>query len=92
MRKYGKHVTRAELEGTPPFVGILKVGERRDPALGRPLIRARLVDPANSLETDLLPELADVQLLWAEGGKMRLSGIERLTDFDVAQTWAVELD
>jgi hypothetical protein len=92
MRKHGRNVTRAELNDTPPFVGILKVGEVRDHVLGRPVIRARLIDPANSLETDLLPELGDVQLLWAESGKMRLTGIERLKDFDVAQTWAVELD
>jgi len=92
LRKNGRNLNRDELKDIPPFVGNLMVGEVRDHVLGRPVVRARLLDPTNKLETDLLPELADARLLWAEDKKMHLTGIERLAESDVAQTWSVELD
>jgi hypothetical protein len=40
---------------------------------------------------DVLPELLDARLLWAQDNKWRLSGIERIDDVDYAQTWSVEM-
>ncbi len=85
-------MNRDELKDIPPFVGILKVGEIRDHVVGRARVRARLLDPAKSIEEDLIPELDDALLLWAEDRKMRLSGTERLKHSNVYQTWSVELD
>jgi hypothetical protein len=91
LRKNGRNLNRDELKDVPPFVGILKVAEVRDPELARPLVCARLLDPTTKVETDLLPELGDAKLLWVQDGKMRLTGIERLKEADVAQTWSVEV-
>lgn len=92
LSKNGRVMNRDELKDIPPFVGLLKVGEIRDPKLGRALVRARLLDPTKNVEEDLIPELDDAQLLWAEDRKMRLSGTERLKDSNVYQTWSVEFD
>jgi hypothetical protein len=92
LRKSGRVLNRDELKDIPPLVGVLRVAEVRDHELGRPIVCARLLDPTTKVDVDLTPELGDARLLWVEGRKMRLTGIERLQDADVAQTWSVELD
>lgn len=78
-------------EGEPPVSGELRVRPERDPELSRDVTRARLLDIGRGTETDLLPDLSDAQLLWAKGGKLRLSGVERVGGVSFAQTWAVEV-
>jgi len=78
-------------EGEPPVSGELRVRPERDPELSRDVTRARLLDVGRGTETDLLPDLSDAQLLWAKGGKLRLSGVERVGGVSFAQTWAVEM-
>jgi hypothetical protein len=90
MRHRGANLTQDAIRAIPPFVGFLKVAEARDAELGRPVIRARLLDIATGIETDVLPELTDAKLLWAENQKMRLTGMERIDKADFAQTWSVE--
>lgn len=92
LRRNGRNLNRDELKTVPRHVGILRVGEGRDHELGRPVVLARLLDPAGGLGTDILPELSDARLLWAEDKKMRLTGVERTKDADFAQTWSVEFD
>lgn len=92
LRKEGRNLVGEELQGVPKRVGILLVREARDIELNRAMVCARLLDPASTGETDLLPMLSDAHLMWAEKKEMRLTGIERLSHMDVAQTWSVEFD
>jgi hypothetical protein len=91
MRRAGRNLHQKEQMALPPFVGELTVAEARDPELGRPVLRARLQDLAGSSSCDILPELSDVQLLWAMDQKMRLSGFECIDKAAYAQTWSVEV-
>jgi hypothetical protein len=92
LRKDGRNLNGDQLKGVPRRVGILRVTEDRDIELNRPMVRARLLDPTRTSESDLLPPLDDARLLFLDKGKMRLTGIERLAERDVAQTWDVRLD
>lgn len=91
LRVRGRNLNRDELMHVPPHTGVLKVAEGRDHELGRPVVRARLIDQVSGTEADVLPQLCDARLLWAEGGKFRLAGFERIDAADYAQTWSVEL-
>lgn len=90
LRLNGKNLP-ANPEGHPPVVGELRVRPERDPELAREVIRARLLDIGRGTESDLLPDLSDAQLLWAKDGKLRLSGVERVSGVSFAQTWAIEV-
>ena len=92
LRKEGRLLNRDELKDIPPHVGVLRVGEVRDHELGRPVLIARLLDATTKVDTDLLPPLGDSQLLSVSGRQIRIAGIERLKDSDVAQTWLVEVE
>jgi hypothetical protein len=92
LRNKGRNLNKSELEGVPRRVGVLRVREMRDIELNRPSLQARLFDPTKTGESDLLPALEDARLLYVEGDRLRITGIERLADADVAQTWDVELD
>lgn len=89
MRRFGQQFFTSEQSPMPAHVGILKVAEVRDLSLERQVLRARLVDLRN--ESDLIPVLNDARLLHVDGGRLRLTGIERVGDTDYAQTWAVEI-
>lgn len=90
LRQNGRNLNRKELADVPARVGLLRIAEERDLELNRALVTARLLDPTSTVETDLLPALADARVLWAENRSMRLTGMERLKDADVAQTWVLE--
>lgn len=90
LRHLGK-ILPASIGGEPPVHGELHVKAERDPELGRGVVRARVLDISKGTRTDVLPDLSDVQLLWAENGKLRLSGFERVEDASFAQTWAIEM-
>lgn len=92
LRKQGRMLNRDELKDIPPHVGMLRVTEVRDHQLSRPVLCARLLDLTTKVDTDMLPELGDARLLEVAGRSMRLTGIERLQDADVAQTWLVEVE
>jgi hypothetical protein len=92
LRKAGRLLWAGAAESKAPgYAGMLTIDEKRDPALGRTLARAKLTGISAGPDTDLLPELLDVQLLWAREQKMRLAGFERIDDVDYAQTWAIEV-
>jgi hypothetical protein len=88
MRRFGRQFLGNEYNALPPHVGVLRVGEVRDLSLQRQVVRAQLMDLRN--EADVIPVLNDVRLLWAQDGKMRLTGLERVDSVDYAQTWSVE--
>lgn len=75
----------------PPRIGALRVAEERDHELGRPVLRARLLDASSGIEVDLMPDLSDARLLWAENNRLRFAGFERVDDANYAQTWEVEV-
>jgi hypothetical protein len=92
LRLKGRNLHKSQVDGIPPRVGFLRIREVRDLELNRPVLQARLLDPTKTSEFDLLPALDDAKLLHLERGGLRLTGIERLPEMDVAQTWDVRLD
>ena len=91
MRHAGRNMHQKEQMELPPYVGELTIGEARDAELRRPVLRARLQDTKGSVASDVLPQLSDVQLLWAAEQKMHLSGFECIDKAAYAQTWSVEV-
>ncbi|MES2151886.1 MAG: hypothetical protein V4508_19070 [Pseudomonadota bacterium] len=90
LRKEGRLVGAAEAKA-PAVAGVLTVGEKRDQVLGRAVTRAKVVGITTGSDTDLLPELLNVQLLFAADSKMRLAGVERIDNIEYSQTWAIEV-
>lgn len=90
LQHKGRALKRPELLDIPPFEGVLKVNEARDYDLSRAVVRARLIQATSGLQTDVLPELSDVRLVWVEDNKLRLTGFEEVDGAAYAQTWVVE--
>lgn len=91
MRHQGRNLQRQEQLQLPPYVGILSIAPERDPELGRQVLRAHLRDASQGNQTDVLPELTDVNLLFVGDGQLRLAGFEQVDRRAYAQTWAVEV-
>lgn len=89
LRRDGIDLKIKELRDEAPHVGMLRVEEARDPRLSRQVVRARLLTPGT--DKDVLRELVDARLLWADDGKMRLTGFEQEGAVSYAQTWSVEM-
>lgn len=91
LRQLGRNLHKEQLKDMPGFVGVLRVGEERDPELSRQVMRARLLDTGRAAEHDLLPQLNDARLIWVQGGAFRLTGTERRDGAEYGQTWSVEV-
>ena len=91
LQSKGQLLPRQLATQQPPRIGALRVAEERDHELGRPVLRARLLDTQNGTEADLLPDLSDARLLWAENNRLRFAGFERVDNANYAQTWEVEV-
>jgi hypothetical protein len=91
MRKLGRNMPQKEQHDAPSVTGRLSLDEKRDPELGRTVMRAQLRSLLQEQGAELLPDLNDARVLWIDGSRMRLSGLERLENASYAQTWAVEL-
>lgn len=89
MRKLGHSLPQQERNALPPVVGVLNIEEHRDPSLGRSVVRAQLRHLVEGIE--VLPDLVEARVLWLKDGQFRLAGIERVSDAEYAQTWAVEV-
>ena len=93
VRSRGVLVPRRTLSILVPVVGELRVAEERDEQLGRPVLRATLVDPVTAHTRELLPALHQPVLLWMGPNGFTLGGYERVGDgdrlADFAQTWWV---
>lgn len=92
LREKGRNLNRDELKGVPAFVGKLRIREERDRELNRTMVCAQLLDPTSTADQNLVPMLVDACLVWGEDNKWRITGMERLEDADVAQTWSVEFN
>jgi hypothetical protein len=91
LLKRGRLLPQQEGHAIPPYVGVLSIGEGREPKLGRTVVRASLVDPLQGQGIELLPELTDARVLWLEDGKFRVGGFEWVDNAAYSQTWAVEV-
>jgi len=70
--------------------GDLTVEEQLDPALYRYTRVARVIDQQHR-PPDRLPPLIDATLLWVRGGRMALTGFERLAGLGVRIGSSAEL-
>lgn len=91
LNVHGKPLTRAQHQRLPASVGKLKVIEKRSSKLDRIVLCATLTSVSDGLETELLPELGEAQVIWVDDGVMRIRGIEVLEGVQYAQTWAVKV-
>jgi hypothetical protein len=90
MRQSGRMLRAAEAKEAPGRVGDLVVADRREPALARTFLCARLLHLKGTGE-EILPELRDVRMLCLQEDEFRLSGFEKVDDAEYAQTWLVEV-
>jgi hypothetical protein len=93
LRKEGRLIIGRDDPKSPGFAGVLTVDETRDTAANRTLVRARLTGVTAGTNTDVLPELLDARLLWAQENKLRVVGFERIGNdkTEYSQTWSVEV-
>jgi hypothetical protein len=86
MRQGGVPIGRKRVNHDPGVVGELFVEEHIDKDCGRTLRVARLAS-TGPLDSSLLPQLVDVQLLWVGNQGFVLSGVEQLNEAAYAQSW-----
>lgn len=86
LRNRGAPISRNDVRGAAGVVGDLYVEEHDDKDAHRTRRVARLA-PERPKDPQLMPPLMDVQLLWVGGYGMVLSGFERISDCDYAQSW-----
>lgn len=87
----GRPLRGAALKTQAPAKGRLRVFEDRLRDKNRWVRCAALVSVTSGTEHRLLPDLEDVQLLWADDGRMRLKGIEEVDGIRTDQTWEVRV-
>ncbi len=87
----GKPLAKAQRLKEPASRGNLRVFENRLHTLGRVVICATLTSATDGLETPLLPELLDVQIIWADDNMMRLRGVEQIDGVLFGQTWDIRV-
>jgi hypothetical protein len=85
----GRPLPKSQRTKQPASQGKLRIGENRLHELGRVVLCATLTDTSDGLETPLLPELMDVQVIWVEDSSMRLRGTEKVEGVHYAQTWDI---
>ncbi len=94
LRRAGRVVPRWQLHRAERVLGELTVEEQLEPALSRYTRVARVLNHQHRPADKLPPLLLDATLLWIRGGRMALTGFERLAGVgdqtDYAQTWLCE--
>lgn len=91
INQRGRPLGKAERLSAPPSRGTLKVAENRLHSFGRVVMCAKLVSATDGLETELLPELLDAELIWLDGAVMRLRGTEQVEGALFGQTWDIKV-
>lgn len=87
----GKGTRAKERVSRPKYRGTLRVREERVQELGRMATIAALVSSTDGTDALLLPALHDVNLLYVDGGRLRMRGFELVDDVQYAQTWDVKV-
>lgn len=91
INQSGRPQGKAALQSSPPSRGKLKVAENRLHSFGRIVLCAKLVSSTDGLETELLPELLDAQLIWLDDKTIRLRGVEQIGGCLFGQTWDIKV-
>lgn len=91
LNEHGVPLSRRRHQELPGSQGKLRILETRVHKLGRIAICAKLISVSDGLETELLPDLADAQVIWVEDGLMRIRGIEQVNGVQYAQTWNIKV-
>ena len=91
MNVRGKTLRKAERTALPATRGILKVFENRIHGLGRTARVAQVISATDGVETELLPELLDAELIWLDGDVVRLRGTELVDGTAFGQTWDIKV-
>lgn len=73
------------------FTGTLRIRENRLHDFGRVVTCATLTNPKDGLNTAILPDLIDAEIIWLADDGMRIRGIERVGDVFFAQTWDIKV-
>lgn len=92
LRECGRNIVSEKLKEAKSIPGELEVGEERDPALSRAVMRARLLDTTRAAGHEVLPQLRDARLIWLGKDAFRLAGTERRDGVEYAQTWEVAVE
>lgn len=91
LNHLGRPLRKSERTKSPPCRGSLKVFENRLHSFGRAVMCAHVVSLTDGLESDLLPELVDMQLIWLDGATMRIRGTESVDGALYGQTWDIKV-
>jgi hypothetical protein len=87
----GKSMPKAVREQEPARRGKLSISENRLHEFGRVVTCAKLTSTSDGLDTPLVPELTDVQIIWLMESGMRLRGIEQVDGVLYGQTWDIKV-
>lgn len=87
----GKDVSKSVREKDAPHRGKLSIAENRLHSAGRVVTCARLTNNTDPNEPDLLPELADAQVIWLMDDQLRVRGVEKVDGVLYAQTWDIKV-
>lgn len=87
----GRPLSRIERDKQPSVRGKLKLFENRLHAFNRSVRCAQVVSLTDGLDSSLLPELIDAELIWLDNDRMRLRGIEGVDGAYFAQTWDIRV-
>lgn len=75
----------------PASRGKLQIVEDRNHRLGRVVLCATLIHATDGLNTEMLPELMDAQVIWMNDESMRVRGVEDVGGTMYAQTWDIKV-
>lgn len=89
INRQGRPLSRTERQQQPALRGELKVFENRLHVFNRTVLCAQIVSTTDGLDSPVLPELTDAQLIWLDGGRIRLRGNELVGGALYAQTWDI---
>lgn len=91
LNHLGRPLGKADRAKAPPCRGKLKVFENRLHDFGRAVLCAQLLSATDGLDSEMLPELFDIQLIWLEDATMRIRGTERVEGALYGQTWDIKV-
>lgn len=87
----GRERSKPQRTSQPPTRGRLKVLEKRVQGLGRISTCANVVTVVDGLEKDVLPQLMDAELIWADDARLRIRGYEVVEGTVYGQTWDLKV-